>query len=120
MTPAKARQVLIVGARPTGLVLALCISPYPYAFIFPQDEHERLLIDCLADVGVSVDRRPAISCGSLKAVLRSTGRCSARKDRKREVRESMITPNRAVDLVINRGRRNARRRAASIGVTEPC
>jgi 2-polyprenyl-6-methoxyphenol hydroxylase-like FAD-dependent oxidoreductase len=32
------------------------ISPYPYAFIFPQDEHERLLVDCLADAGVSIER----------------------------------------------------------------
>src|SRR5262245_6867789 len=32
------------------------ISPYPYAFIFPQDEHERLLIDRLADAGVVVER----------------------------------------------------------------
>ena len=33
------------------------ISPYPYALIFPQDEHERLLIDRLAEVGVQVERR---------------------------------------------------------------
>jgi 2-polyprenyl-6-methoxyphenol hydroxylase-like FAD-dependent oxidoreductase len=32
------------------------ISPYAYAFIFPQDEHERLLIDRLADAGVLVER----------------------------------------------------------------
>ena len=32
------------------------ISPYAYAFIFPQDEHERLLIDRLSDAGTSVDR----------------------------------------------------------------
>jgi 2-polyprenyl-6-methoxyphenol hydroxylase-like FAD-dependent oxidoreductase len=32
------------------------ISPYAYAFIFPQDEHERLLIDCLREAGVSVER----------------------------------------------------------------
>ena len=32
------------------------ISPYPYAFIFPQDEHERLLIDRLSDAGVEVER----------------------------------------------------------------
>src|SRR5262245_31659109 len=31
------------------------ISPYAYAFIFPQDEHERLLIDRLRDAGVSVE-----------------------------------------------------------------
>ncbi len=33
------------------------ISPYPYALIFPQDEHERLLIDRLAELGVQVERR---------------------------------------------------------------
>src|SRR6516225_528065 len=33
------------------------ISPYPYAFIFPQDEHERLLIDRLSDAGGSVERK---------------------------------------------------------------
>src|ERR1700736_3994057 len=32
------------------------ISPYPYALIFPQDEHERLLIDRLAKVGIRVER----------------------------------------------------------------
>lgn len=32
------------------------ISPYAYAFVFPQDEHERLLIDRLADEGVAVER----------------------------------------------------------------
>ena len=34
------------------------ISPFPYALIFPQDEHERLLIDRLAEAGVRVERRP--------------------------------------------------------------
>jgi 2-polyprenyl-6-methoxyphenol hydroxylase-like FAD-dependent oxidoreductase len=32
------------------------ISPYASAFIFPQDEHERLLVDCLAAAGVLVER----------------------------------------------------------------
>jgi 2-polyprenyl-6-methoxyphenol hydroxylase-like FAD-dependent oxidoreductase len=32
------------------------ISPYPFALIFPQDEHERLLIDRLAAAGVRVER----------------------------------------------------------------
>ena len=32
------------------------ISPFPYALIFPQDEHERLLIDRLAEAGVKVER----------------------------------------------------------------
>jgi 2-polyprenyl-6-methoxyphenol hydroxylase-like FAD-dependent oxidoreductase len=33
------------------------ISPFPYALIFPQDEHERLLIDRLAQAGVKVERQ---------------------------------------------------------------
>ena len=32
------------------------ISPFPYALIFPQDEHERLLIERLAETGVKVER----------------------------------------------------------------
>jgi 2-polyprenyl-6-methoxyphenol hydroxylase-like FAD-dependent oxidoreductase len=33
------------------------LSPFPYALIFPQDEHERLLIERLAKLGVEVERR---------------------------------------------------------------
>ncbi len=33
------------------------LSRYPYALIFPQDEHERLLIDQLAEAGVQVERQ---------------------------------------------------------------
>jgi 2-polyprenyl-6-methoxyphenol hydroxylase-like FAD-dependent oxidoreductase len=32
------------------------ISPFPYALIFPQDEHERLLADGLAQAGIHVER----------------------------------------------------------------
>jgi 2-polyprenyl-6-methoxyphenol hydroxylase-like FAD-dependent oxidoreductase len=33
------------------------LSPFPYALIYPQDEHERLLIDWLATAGVRVERQ---------------------------------------------------------------
>ena len=33
------------------------LSPYPYMLIFPQDEHERLLIKHLEEAGVHVERR---------------------------------------------------------------
>jgi 2-polyprenyl-6-methoxyphenol hydroxylase-like FAD-dependent oxidoreductase len=33
------------------------ISPFPYALVFPQDEHERLLIQQLQAAGVEVERR---------------------------------------------------------------
>src|SRR5215468_1148778 len=49
----------VAGRRVARLVfgdMGAGISPYPYAFIFPQDEHEQLLIDRLNDAGVSVER----------------------------------------------------------------
>src|SRR5271156_6041241 len=36
------------------------LSPFPYAVIYPQDEHERLLVERLAEAGVSVERRTAL------------------------------------------------------------
>src|SRR5437764_12592141 len=33
------------------------LSPFPYAVIFPQDEHERLLIERLREAGVTVEPR---------------------------------------------------------------
>src|SRR5439155_11083680 len=33
------------------------LSPFPYALIYPQDEHERLLIDRLAEAGVRIERQ---------------------------------------------------------------
>jgi 2-polyprenyl-6-methoxyphenol hydroxylase-like FAD-dependent oxidoreductase len=33
------------------------LSPFPYALIYPQDAHERLLIERLEDLGVTVERR---------------------------------------------------------------
>ncbi len=33
------------------------MSPYPFALVFPQDAHERLLIDQLEKLGVTVERR---------------------------------------------------------------
>jgi 2-polyprenyl-6-methoxyphenol hydroxylase-like FAD-dependent oxidoreductase len=33
------------------------LSPYPFALIYPQDEHERLLIERLGGAGVHVERR---------------------------------------------------------------
>ena len=33
------------------------LTPYPFLHIFPQDQHERLLIDRLEALGVSVERR---------------------------------------------------------------
>jgi 2-polyprenyl-6-methoxyphenol hydroxylase-like FAD-dependent oxidoreductase len=54
-----AANLWVAGRQVARLVLGdmgAGISPYPFAFIFPQDEHERLLVDCLADAGVSIER----------------------------------------------------------------
>ena len=41
----------VLGAMGAG------ISPFPYALVYPQDDHERLLIDRLAEAGVQVERK---------------------------------------------------------------
>jgi 2-polyprenyl-6-methoxyphenol hydroxylase-like FAD-dependent oxidoreductase len=33
------------------------LSPFPYALVFPQDEHERLLVDELSKLGIQVERQ---------------------------------------------------------------
>src|SRR5438270_5527515 len=48
----KGKQV----ARAVFGELGAGLSPFPYALLFPQDEHERLLIERLAEAGVTVER----------------------------------------------------------------
>jgi 2-polyprenyl-6-methoxyphenol hydroxylase-like FAD-dependent oxidoreductase len=50
---ARGRKAARVVLGPMGQGL----SPFPYMLIFPQDQHERLLIERLADAGVQVERR---------------------------------------------------------------
>src|SRR6201981_3838617 len=45
------------AARAAFAELGEGISPYPFALIYPQDEHERLLVERLAALGVHVERR---------------------------------------------------------------
>jgi 2-polyprenyl-6-methoxyphenol hydroxylase-like FAD-dependent oxidoreductase len=52
------------------------LSRFPYALIFPQDEHEVLLVDRLAAIGVKVERRT-----ELLGFEDSTGRVLARLKR---------------------------------------
>src|SRR5215471_18355083 len=51
---------LWVRGRPIARVpfgdMGVGLSPYPYMLIFPQDEHERLLIARLGELGVAVER----------------------------------------------------------------
>ena len=68
---------VVFGALGQGL------SPFPYMLIVPQDQHERLLVEHLAETGVQVERRTELlgfedSGGRVLACLRrpesSTGR----------------------------------------------
>src|SRR5258708_16189282 len=62
---ARGRKMIAVNLWVTGKKAARAIfgdmgaglSPFPYAVIFPQDEHERMLIDRLDEVGVQVERQ---------------------------------------------------------------
>ncbi|HET9391275.1 MAG TPA: FAD-dependent monooxygenase [Steroidobacteraceae bacterium] len=44
------------AARVTFESIGADLTPYPFGLVFPQDEHERLLIERLRERGVSVDR----------------------------------------------------------------
>jgi 2-polyprenyl-6-methoxyphenol hydroxylase-like FAD-dependent oxidoreductase len=55
-----AANLWVAGKKVGRLIfgnLGADLSPFPYALIFPQDEHECLLIDRLARLGVEVERR---------------------------------------------------------------
>jgi 2-polyprenyl-6-methoxyphenol hydroxylase-like FAD-dependent oxidoreductase len=55
-----AANLWVAGKRAAHAVLGEMgkgLSPFPYALIFPQDEHERLLVERLAEAGVQVERR---------------------------------------------------------------
>jgi 2-polyprenyl-6-methoxyphenol hydroxylase-like FAD-dependent oxidoreductase len=57
---ARAANLWVAGKNVARLIfgdMGAGLSPFPYALIFPQDEHERLLIDRLAKLGVEVERQ---------------------------------------------------------------
>jgi 2-polyprenyl-6-methoxyphenol hydroxylase-like FAD-dependent oxidoreductase len=50
----------VTGRKATRAVfgdMGVGISPFPFALIYPQDEHERLLIEQLGEAGVTVERQ---------------------------------------------------------------
>lgn len=63
--------------RASGVLggLGAAPSPFPFVLVLPQDEHERLLIDRLAALGVAVERGCELvsfeqSCGGVRARLK--------------------------------------------------
>jgi 2-polyprenyl-6-methoxyphenol hydroxylase-like FAD-dependent oxidoreductase len=55
-----AANLWVAGRRAAHIVfgdIGVGVSPFPYPLIFPQDEHERLLIGQLAEAGVEVERQ---------------------------------------------------------------
>ena len=54
-----AANLWVAGKRAAHAVLGEMgagLSPFPYALVFPQDEHERLLVERLASAGIQVER----------------------------------------------------------------
>src|ERR1700746_3001516 len=45
------------AARMSFEMIGTDLTPYPFLQIFPQDEHERLLIERLGNLGVAIERR---------------------------------------------------------------
>ena len=77
------RKVLAANLWVTGHKVARAVfgemgaglSPFPYAQIYPQDEHERLLIERLAQAGVEVERETELldfedAAGGVRAHLK--------------------------------------------------
>jgi 2-polyprenyl-6-methoxyphenol hydroxylase-like FAD-dependent oxidoreductase len=57
--PVRAVNLWVRGRRAARAVfgdMGAGISPFPHPLIFPQDEHERLLVDRLTEAGVKVER----------------------------------------------------------------
>jgi 2-polyprenyl-6-methoxyphenol hydroxylase-like FAD-dependent oxidoreductase len=54
-----AANMWVTGRRVAHVVfgeLGAALSPFPYALVYPQDEHERFLIERLSEAGVKVER----------------------------------------------------------------
>jgi 2-polyprenyl-6-methoxyphenol hydroxylase-like FAD-dependent oxidoreductase len=61
--PALAVNLWVTGKKRSHVTfgdMGAAISPYPYPVIFPQDHHERLLIDRLSSAGIDVERATAL------------------------------------------------------------
>jgi 2-polyprenyl-6-methoxyphenol hydroxylase-like FAD-dependent oxidoreductase len=57
---AEAANLWVAGRKAAHIAfgnLTAALSPFPYPMIYPQDEHERLLVDRLIELGVEVERR---------------------------------------------------------------
>src|ERR1700731_3027193 len=71
----------VAGRRAADVVfgdMGVGIRPFPYPLIFPQDEHERLLIERLAEAGVEVERQTELlgfesADGRVLAQMRTPG-----------------------------------------------
>jgi 2-polyprenyl-6-methoxyphenol hydroxylase-like FAD-dependent oxidoreductase len=73
---------LWVNSRPAARVplgnLGLGLTPFPFPLIFPQDEHEALLIDRLSALGIEIERQVELADfddrgGEIRATLRKAG-----------------------------------------------
>jgi 2-polyprenyl-6-methoxyphenol hydroxylase-like FAD-dependent oxidoreductase len=59
-----AANLWVAGKRAAHAVIGemgVGLSPFPYVLIFPQDEHERLLIERLGEAGIRVERQTELT-----------------------------------------------------------
>lgn len=87
--PIAAINLMVKGARATRVPLGLIgegRTPFPFALVFPQDAHERLLIEQLEKLGVHVERRT-----ELVAFEQDADRVRARIQRPDGVEETVET-----------------------------
>jgi hypothetical protein len=52
--------LLVAGGHYRSRQSKRLTGPYPYALIYPQDEHERLLIERLTELGTTVKRETEV------------------------------------------------------------
>jgi 2-polyprenyl-6-methoxyphenol hydroxylase-like FAD-dependent oxidoreductase len=64
-----AANLWVAGRKAAHIVfgdMGVGLSPFPYPLIFPQDEHERLLIERLTAAGIEVCAKPNSSVSKLR------------------------------------------------------
>jgi 2-polyprenyl-6-methoxyphenol hydroxylase-like FAD-dependent oxidoreductase len=75
-----AANVWVAGRKAAHVVfgdMGVGLSPFPYPLILPQDEHERLLIECLTAAGIEVERQTELinfegADGHVRAQIRTS------------------------------------------------
>jgi 2-polyprenyl-6-methoxyphenol hydroxylase-like FAD-dependent oxidoreductase len=74
----KAKPAARIPLGNLGQILGQGLTPFPFPLIFPQDEHEALLIERLSALGIEIEREVELADfenggGEIRATLRKAG-----------------------------------------------